>query len=85
MTVSVLRTRLTTGVELPGELLEHVEAYAGLHGILPSEALRYLVEAGLAAEAHAQCVQAQAPEPDFWGQNWAALTPAASGRLARLR
>lgn len=75
MTLSVLRTRLTVGVELPGELLREVEAYAETHGILPPEAVRYLIEAGLTAEARAQRVQ-EAPEPPFWGQNWSGLAPA---------
>lgn len=81
MTVSVLRTRLTVGVELPGQLLKEVEAYAQTHGILPPEALRYLVEAGLAAEARAQRAQ-EAAEPPSWTQNWSALAAPArrSGR-----
>jgi hypothetical protein len=78
MTVTVLRTRLTVGVELPGDLLGEVEAYAEMHGILPPEALRYLVEAGLTAEARAQRVQ-EAAEPPFWAQNWSALAARAGG------
>jgi hypothetical protein len=45
--------RLWVGVELPDELHREVEAYAQVHGLQRSEALRYLIEAGLAAEAHA--------------------------------
>jgi hypothetical protein len=41
------------GVELPASLRQDVERYAERHGVRLSEALRYLVEAGLAAEAAA--------------------------------
>jgi len=82
MTVTVLRTRMTMGVELPGELLKEVEAYAQVHGILPPEALRYLVEAGLTAENRARRVQEAAVEPPFWGKEWSALT-AVAGRTRR--
>ena len=44
-------TRLNVGV--PAELARELAAYAELHGLRRVEALRYLVEAGLAAEAHA--------------------------------
>jgi hypothetical protein len=41
------------GFHLPADLAESVRIYAEEHGLQPPEALRYLVEAGLAAEAHA--------------------------------
>ncbi|CAN7579061.1 hypothetical protein LJR219_004247 [Phenylobacterium sp. LjRoot219] len=72
MTVHQLRTRTTVGVELPAELLTEVETYARVHGILPPEALRYLIEAGLTAEAQAHRGQGAA-EPIFWAQNWDVL------------
>ena len=40
-------------LHLPRGLYAQVQAYAGTHHIRRSEALRYLVEAGLAAEARA--------------------------------
>jgi hypothetical protein len=69
------------GVELPGDLLKEVEAYAATHGILPPEALRYLVEAGLTAENRAQRVQEAAVEPLHWANDWSAL--ASAGRSCR--
>jgi hypothetical protein len=41
------------GLELPTSVRQDVERYAERHGVRLSEALRYLVEAGLAAEAGA--------------------------------
>lgn len=38
---------------LPPELLEQVQAYADAHYLRQSEALRYLIAAGLGAEARA--------------------------------
>lgn len=52
-------TRL--GVSVPAWLAQEVAAYAGAHGLRPGEALRYLIEAGLAAEAHAM-LTSRAPE-----------------------
>jgi hypothetical protein len=40
-------------LHLPQPIYEMVETYAGTHHIRSSEALRYLIEAGLAAEARA--------------------------------
>jgi hypothetical protein len=42
---------------LPPELLEQVQAYADAHYLRQSEALRYLIAAGLGAEARAMLEQ----------------------------
>jgi hypothetical protein len=47
------KRRLRVGFALPAPLISEVESYAETHGIRRSEALRYLIEAGLAAEAAA--------------------------------
>ena len=68
-------TRL--GVGVPAWLAEQVAAYADVHGLQPCEALRYLIEAGLAAEAHAM-LTSWAPEDGPAAPRAAALTQAAN-------
>ena len=45
--------RVEVGVDLPAALLRQIDAYARTHSLLPTEALPYLIAAGLCAEARA--------------------------------
>lgn len=45
--------RVEVGVDLPAALLRQIDAYARTHSLLPTEALPYLIAAGLSAEAQA--------------------------------
>ena len=51
--VTALRRPNQAPLQLPSELREQVEGYAETHHIGLSEAHRYLIKAGLAAEARA--------------------------------
>lgn len=53
MMVKLDQYRQRGDLQLPPTLHQDVESYAQVHGILPAEALRYLVLAGLEAEARA--------------------------------
>jgi hypothetical protein len=49
-----------TAVQLPADLFDQVQAYADAHYIDRAEAIRYLIDAGLGAEAHTMLVERRA-------------------------